>query len=179
MAITQNNRLWEPRAFKWSDFALAQHFPPWLRRKSAGKPNKSVRPHLYSLNRAQLPPGRWGSPGVSRAAGSAEQLWSPQWCRAMGRASLEPRWRAADQWSSTIACIAARQPLELHSAVLLQAALWRGTGICIAAISSAKWHWSLSPWQLINEEEYNNHNVVFYRTWAFNPRTSKPLSDIH
>lgn len=172
----------EPWAFKWSNFALVQHFPSWLRRKSPGKPNKLSRSWLYSLNtalRAGFPPGRWGSPGASHAAGSAKQLWSPQWCRATGRALLEPQWWVADQWSSATACISARQLLELHSAVLLQAALWSSTSICIAAVSSQKWHWSLSLWQLINEEEYNNHNVVFYRIWAFNPRTSKPFSDVH
>ncbi|RMC10833.1 hypothetical protein DUI87_12545 [Hirundo rustica rustica] len=35
------------------------------------------------------------------------------------------------------------------------------------------------PWQLISKEEYNNHNVVFYRRWAFNPSTSNPFSDVH
>lgn len=38
---------------------------------------------------------------------------------------------------------------------------------------------SLCPCQLISEEEYNNHNVMFYRRWAFNPMTSNPFSDVH
>lgn len=151
-----------------------QHFPSRLRRKSVGKPNKSSRPCLYILNVA---PGAGFPPEYMRISCSLLCCWV---CKAALEPTVVPSNQqgiagASDQWSCTTPCITARQLLELHSAVLLQAALQSSTGICIAAISSVKWRWSLSPWQLINEQEYNDHNVVFYRIWAFNPRPWIPF----